>query len=115
MLKTMGHIILFTIPGMDRWDERCWSPALICHANQSNENLHNFASGLYWNHVAAFYQVGCIDKSRNKQCIKQRNIHEQGNPSVKSQFWNLQTCTRVGTSPKATHLFYAAEGSGYHP
>ena len=33
--------------------------------------------------------------------IKQRNIHEQKNPSMKSQSWNPQTRYRVGTSPKA--------------
>ena len=51
--------------------------------------------------MAASYQVGCIDKSRNIPGLKQRNIHKQGNPSVKSQFWNPQTRSRVGTLPKA--------------
>ena len=94
-------------PLSQKWiDGRYWSLALICHANQSNENLHNFDPGLYWNYMAASYQVGCIDKSRNIPGLKQRNIHEQGNPSVKSQFWNPQTHSRVGTSPKAnwSHL-----------
>ena len=38
--------------------------------------------------------------------LKQRNIHEQKNPSMKSQFWNLQTHSRVGISPKVdpSHL-----------
>ena len=67
-------------------DGRYWSPALICHGNQNNEYLHNFHSGLDWNHVVTCYQVGCIDKSRNMPGLKQRNIREQGNPSMKSQF-----------------------------
>ena len=62
---------------------RYWSSTLICYASQSNENLHNFDSGLYWNHVATSYQVGCIDKSGNIPGLKQCNIHEQGNPSLK--------------------------------
>ena len=68
-------------PLSQEWiDERYWSPALTFHANQSNEYLHNFDSGLYWNHLATSYQVGCIDKSRNIPGLKQRNINEQGNP-----------------------------------
>ena len=89
---------------MDRWE--ILIPTLICHANQSNENLPNFDSGLHGNHVATSYQIGCIDKPRNIPGLKQHNIHEQGNASVKSQFWNPQTCSRVDTSPKAnqSHL-----------
>ena len=87
--KSNGTYNIFHGPLSQEWiDGRYWSPALICPANQSNENLHNFDSGLYWNHVATSYQVGCIDKSCNIPGLKQRNIPEQGNPSVKSQFWN---------------------------
>ena len=70
-----------------------------------NEYLHNFDSGLYWNHVATSYEVSCIDKSRNTPALKQCNIHKQGNPSKKSQLWNPQTCSRFGISLKA-NLFH---------
>ena len=30
-----------------------------------------------WNHVATFYQVGCIDKSRIIPGLKQRNRHKE--------------------------------------
>ena len=82
-------------------DGRYWSPTLICHANQSNGYLHNIISELYWSHVVTSYKVDCIDNYRNIPDLKQRNIHEQGNPAMISQFWNLQTPSRVGTSPKA--------------
>ena len=83
-VKNNGTYNTFHGPLSQEWiDERYWSLALICHANQSNENLHNFDSGLYWNDVAASYQVGCIDKSRNIPSLKQRNIHEQETPQ-----WN---------------------------
>ena len=47
-----------------------------------------------------------LDKSRNIPALKQPNIHEQKNPSMKSQFWNPQTRSRVGISPNAngSHL-----------
>ena len=83
-VKNNGTYNTFHGPLSQEWiDGRYWSPALICHANQSNENLHNFDSGLYWNHVATSYQEGCIDKSG----LKQHNTHEQGN----------QTRSSVGT------------------
>ena len=83
-VKNNGTYNTFHGPLSQEWiDGRYWSPALICHANQSNEYLHNFDSGLYWNHVATSYQEGCIDKSG----LKQRNTHEQGN----------QTRSSVGT------------------
>ena len=76
-------------PLLQEWiDGRYWSPALICHANENNEYLRNFDSGLYWKNIAASYQVVCIDKSHNIPGLKQRNIHEQGYPSMKSQFYS---------------------------
>ena len=96
-------------------DGRYWSPAQICHANQSNENLHKFDSGLCQNHVVAFYQVGCIDYSRNIPGLKQRKIHKQGNHAMKSQFWNPQIRSRVSTSLTAnrSHLPLSVIGEGF--
>ena len=86
-VKNNGTYNTFHGPLSQEWiDGRYWSPTLIYHPNQGNEYLHNFDSGLYWNHVATSYQVGCIDKSRNIPGLKQRNIHEQENLSMKSQF-----------------------------
>ena len=90
-------------------DGRYWSSALICHGNQNDEYLHNFDSGLYWNHVATCYQVGCIGKSRNIPDLKQSNIREQGNPSMKSQFWDPQTHSRIGTSPKTNWSYLPSQ------
>ena len=70
-VKNNGTYNTFHEPLSQEWiDERYWSLALICHANQNNENLHNFDSELYWNDVAASYPVGCIDKSRNIPGLK---------------------------------------------
>ena len=80
-VKTNGTYNTFHGPlSQECIDGRYWSPALICHANQSSEYLHNFDSRLYWNHVATSYQIGCIDKSRSIPGLKKRNIHEQANP-----------------------------------
>ena len=63
MLKTVGH---------------------ITHKHVMLSNVMRIYTtliqGCYWNHVATSYQVGCIGKSRNIPGLKQRNIHEQGNP-----------------------------------
>ena len=56
--------------------ERYWFFTLICHVNQSYE---------YWNHIATFYQLDCIDKSQSIPGIKQCNINEQRNLLMKSQ------------------------------
>ena len=50
--------------------------------------------------LKSFYNilsVGCIDKSRNIPGLKQRNIQEHKNPSMKSEPWNPHTPSRVGT------------------
>ena len=76
-VKDNGTDNTFHGPLSQEWiDGRYWSLTLIFHANQSNEYLHNFDSGLYWNHVATSYQVGCIDKSHNISGLKHRNIHK---------------------------------------
>ena len=103
-VKNNGTYNTFHGPLSQEWiDGRYWSPVLICHANQSNEYLHNFESGLYWNHVATSYQVGCIEKSRNIPSLEEHKMQEQGNPLMKSQFWNPQTRSTVGTSPKVRY------------
>ena len=81
MLKTMGHITLF----INHYSRNGYigdtdPPLWYVMLNQINEYLHNFDSGLYWNHVATSYQEGCIDKSG----LKQRNTHEQGNQTRSS-------------------------------
>ena len=105
-VKNNGTYNTFHGPLSQEWiDGRYWSSTLICHANQSNEYLHNFDSGLDWDDVATSYQVDCIDKSGNTPGLKQRNADEQGNPSMKSQLWNPQLRSRVGTSPKANRSY----------
>ena len=99
-VKNNGTYNTFHGPLSQEWiDERYWSSTLICHANPSNEYLHNFGD------VATSYQVDCIDKSGNTPGLKQRNVDEQGNPSIKSQLWNPQLRSRVGTSPKVNRSY----------
>ena len=81
-----------TFPLSQNWIEwRYWSPALICHTNQSNEYYLTLIQGC----VEITYRVGCIDKSCNILGIKQRNIRDQRNPSMKSQLSEAvaQTCS----------------------
>ena len=105
-VKSNGTYNTFHGPLSQEWiDEIYWSSALICHANQSNEYLHNFDSGLYWDDVATSYQEDSIGKSGNTPGLKQRNIEEQGNPSMKSELWNPQLRSRVGNSPKANRSY----------
>ena len=77
-VKNNGTYKTFHRPLSQEWiDGRYWFTALICHGNQSNEYLHNFDSGLYWNHVTTSCQIGCIDKSHNIPGLKQCILHEQ--------------------------------------
>ena len=55
--------------------------------------------------MATSYQEDSIGKSGNTPGLKQRNIEEQGNPSMKSELWNPQLRWRVGTSPKANRSY----------
>ena len=55
--------------------------------------VHNFDSGLCQHQVATCYQACCIDQNRNIPGLKQLNIPERKNRSIKSQLWNPQTCS----------------------
>ena len=109
----MEHFKTFYGPLSQEWiDRRYWSPALICHANQSNEYYITLIQVCI---EIISQQLGCIGKSRNIPGLKQRNLHEERNPSMKSQVWNPQTCSRVDTSPKAnrSHLPYSIIAQGF--
>ena len=68
-LKPMGHNTFHESlpPGMDRWESLIFHS---CHANQSNKYYMTLIQG-------------CIDESCNIPGLKQPNVHEQRNTSMK--------------------------------
>ena len=60
--------------------------------------LPSFLPSFLRHQIAKSYQVGCIGQNCNIPSLKELNILEQKNPSIKCQLWNPQTCSRSETS-----------------